>query len=277
MVVALLPVTPEVNARAGYHLRVYDSLLPLRLCREPHRVASQPNVVLAVLPGRPSLHSQGDVIDGTISRGLIVPAYEPSSQNNIIRRRYKYRGRIVWPDGINFTLLRSWIDDCQKWEQGSHRKCGHSFSGKTHIVSRVIDCFTREMVPLTEDMEYVALSYVWGPHKATDTTVSPKEGHSDSLPCPAPKTTEDAITAALGLRRRHLWVIDTAYGTPKTGTCRFKICIEYRQMQYAQLWQLTAMTPILGYAVSLRQDVPNRSCKPMLAVWLPPSPICPTI
>jgi Heterokaryon incompatibility protein (HET) len=150
-------------------------------------------------------HSQGDVIDGTISRGLIVPAYEPSSQNNIIRRRYKYRGRIVWPDGINFTLLRSWIDDCQKWEQGSHRKCGHSFSGKIHIVSRVIDCFTREMVPLTEDMEYVALSYVWGPHKATDTTVSPKEGHSDSLPCPAPKTTEDAITAALGLRRRHLW------------------------------------------------------------------------
>jgi len=214
-VLSVLPATPEGNPRIsngasgtsfGYYLRACDSLQPLRLCREPHRVASQPNVVLAVVPGRPDLQSQADVIDEAISRGVIVPTYEPSPQNHLTRGRYDYRGRIVRPDGINFTLLRSWIGGCQKWEQGSHRKYSHHLLGKTRVLSRVIDCFTRKMVPLMEDMEYLALSYVWGPQKAADTTLSPGGNQSDCLPCPVPRTIEDAIAVVRRLGKQYLWV-----------------------------------------------------------------------
>jgi Heterokaryon incompatibility protein (HET) len=215
MVISVLPVTPDGNPRIsngasgtsfGYHLRACDSLQPLRLCREPHRLASQPNIVLAVVPGRPDQDSQADVVYEAIGRGLIVPTYEPSPQNHLTRGRYDYRGRIVRPDRIDFTLLRSWIDNCRKWEQGSHQKCSHHYLGKARVVTRVIDCFTRKMVPLIEDMEYLALSYVWGPQKVTDTTLWPRGGRSDFLPSPNPKTIEDAITAVRRLGKQYLWV-----------------------------------------------------------------------
>jgi Heterokaryon incompatibility protein (HET) len=214
MVISMLPASPNGAPRlssdasgtsSGYHLRACDSLQALKLCREPHRDASQSNIVLSVVPGRPDLESQAGAVDEAISRGVIVPTFVPSPQNPLIRGRYDYRGRIVKPKEIDFTRVRSWIDECQKWAQGSHRRCSQHL-GKRLVVTRVIDCLTRKMLPLTEGMQYLALSYVWGPQKTTENTLSSTGSRSDILPRPIPRTIEDALTVVRHLGKQYLWV-----------------------------------------------------------------------
>lgn len=77
---------------------------------------------------------------------------------------------------------------------------------------RLIDYVTRKLVPLTEDKEYIALSYVWGsPDESASgvpqtSVIAVGDATVDSVPTPAPATIKGSITAVKLLRERYFWV-----------------------------------------------------------------------
>jgi hypothetical protein len=77
------------------------------------------------------------------------------------------------------------------------------------IDARVVDCVERMVVPLTEEMEYVTLSYVWGPQPLVSSTPSAAkidEIIQGSLPEKLPQYIEDGMEFVKGLKLRYLWV-----------------------------------------------------------------------
>ncbi|KAF2191982.1 hypothetical protein K469DRAFT_538937, partial [Zopfia rhizophila CBS 207.26] len=87
-----------------------------------------------------------------------------------------------------------------------HSRCNQS-STEFPINARAIDCETRTIVPLTEEWNYIALSYVLGKqslHMNESEQVSIDK--ETTLPSPLPITIEDAITNHLALNFRSLWV-----------------------------------------------------------------------
>ncbi|TGJ78717.1 hypothetical protein E0Z10_g10042 [Xylaria hypoxylon] len=103
-------------------------------------------------------------------------------------------GRLIEPDGVDYSLLRGWINDCKV----SHVEC----SGQQFLPRNVIDCKQRTIKSLKDHVPYVALSYVWG-----NSYVSIEEPTATcSLPATIPATIEDAITVTLGLQYEYLWV-----------------------------------------------------------------------
>ena len=59
-------------------------------------------------------------------------------------------------------------------------------------------------MPLIRDLEYLALSYVWG--KAIDDENSQTSQTSGFVPLSSPKTIEDAMSIVQSMGKRYLWV-----------------------------------------------------------------------
>lgn len=77
-------------------------------------------------------------------------------------------------------------------------------SSKINFSTRVIDCKERKIVPLTEDMQYLALSYVWG--KGIQASAEQQDIGDCRLPPSVPQTIEDAMSVVAKLKKRYLWV-----------------------------------------------------------------------
>ena len=212
LVVAIDSATPLENnehdvAREGYHLRAFDSLKILRLHRSlrfASRLDSNPSVLLAVVPGSPR---QGDryrlsyrQLNTAINKGLIAPTRSLGASGGLSNGDFDYFGRKVRPSKVDYTLIRCWLQECIKSKNRSHCPC-HSSLNRIFFQTRVIDCFTREIVPLIKGKAYLALSYVWGAQSKLDQSTFP-----NFVPSPAPATIEDAIQVVKGLGQRYLWV-----------------------------------------------------------------------
>ena len=199
-----VPTSKSVgNLEVGYHLRAFDSLWALSIRRTGSRVAKSPSIVVAVVEetSRQSLRVR---LKEAFSRGFVVPLVQGSSWETSKIDPFYYRARTVSHTEVDFTLVSSWLRECQEAQLHSHHRC-KSQPRRTTFSSRVIDCETREILPLTSDLEYLALSYVWGNNvKAAedDQTVL----SNPCLPKPAPRTIEDAMTVVRSLQKRYLWV-----------------------------------------------------------------------
>ncbi|KAH7070198.1 heterokaryon incompatibility protein-domain-containing protein, partial [Paraphoma chrysanthemicola] len=64
----------------------------------------------------------------------------------------------------------------------------------------VVDCVSRRLVKISQDVPYICLSYVWGSFQAEEPTSDGK------LPLRIPKTIEDALFVAICLEIPYLWV-----------------------------------------------------------------------
>jgi hypothetical protein len=189
---------------AGYHLRALDSLWPLMLLRNHARNTANLSIVIAVVQGRSSKTLERDQLNEAIRRGVIVPVAEHSPLETSKTGPYFYGARTVSCTKVDFARIGSWLRECQESKSESHHYC-KSQSGRTVFFTRVIDCETREILPLTPDLEYLALSYVWGSN-AIDTEVDQTIQSDLRLPHPAPRTIEDAINVVRSLQKRYLWV-----------------------------------------------------------------------
>ena len=186
----------------GYYFRALDSR---NVCKEPFNIHSVGNsdVVVAIVRGNSEQKPYIAQLLEAISLGLIVPLAQRSAlQSSEISGYHHYRGRMVNSLSPDFTRIRSWIDECRSLRPTYHVKCKSLREGMS-FQSRVIDCWTRQIVPLTQDLEYLALSYVWG--KANDEN-SQTSQTSGFVPFPAPQTIEDAMSVVLGMEERYLWV-----------------------------------------------------------------------
>ena len=112
--------------------------------------------------------------------------------------RQQFHGRVLNTEVADFNLARKWLAFCRKHHT---RLC--DLQDPMHLPClKLIDCENRRIVSGTEDSQYLALSYVWGP------TIVPEHisGDDPSLPQPIPQVIEDAIAVTIRLRHRYLWV-----------------------------------------------------------------------
>ena len=73
--------------------------------------------------------------------------------------------------------------------------------------ARVINCVSREIVPLNQGWQYLALSYVWGPSSSHPEESDPQMAcQSTQLPAALPQTIDDAVQIATVLGFRYLWI-----------------------------------------------------------------------
>ena len=189
---------------AGYHLRALDSLWPLMLLRNKTYVAKNLNIVIAVVPGRSRQVFGDHRLFEAIGRGVIVPVVQYSPLETSKVDPFFYRARPVSCTKVDFARVGSWLKECQESKSDSHYRCKSQPKGIAFF-TRVIDCETREILPLTADHEYLALSYVWGSN-ANGTEVDQAIQPNFRLPNPAPQTIEDAISVVRSLQKRYLWV-----------------------------------------------------------------------
>ena len=189
----------------GYHFRALDSRnVSERPLLFHFRGLRTSDIVIAIVRGHSDLAPANKQLLEAISLGLILPlaqgTFPPFSKD---LSYHHYRGRVVSSLHPDYTLFASWIEDCYSSKSSSHVKC-RFVRGDMGFQSRVINCWTREIVPLTQDLEYLALSYVWG--RVTDDEDSQTSETSGWVPFNAPQTIEDAISVVLGIGKEYLWV-----------------------------------------------------------------------
>lgn len=188
--------------KIGYHFRALDSAWAYE---RRYSYPKDLDVMVAIFRGSSvsAIWTRERVLEA-ISLGVILPLAPRSAlQLSETSSYHHYRGRIVNSLSPDFTRIRSWIGECHSLRPTCHDKC-KSLRKNMGFHSRVIDCWTRQIVPLTRDLEYLALSYVWG--KATDDEDSHTSQTSGFVPFPAPQTIEDAISVVRSLKKTYLWI-----------------------------------------------------------------------
>lgn len=186
----------------GYHFRAVDSLW---VSRKPllSRPKENSDVVIAIVRGGSDQKLNHKQLLQAISLGLIVPLAQRSALDLLESPGYCYGGRMVNSLSPDFNRLRSWIDECNSLQSDCHVDCKSS-PGDVGFQTRVIDCWTRQIVPLTRDLEYLTLSYVWGNSIGDkNPQISQTSGF---VPFPAPQTIEDAISVVRNMEKRYLWI-----------------------------------------------------------------------
>lgn len=109
--------------------------------------------------------------------------------------KFSISGRFLDQNQVNYELITQWLDIC-KAKHTCRRNVGGTLPGL-----RVIDCETREIVPLKDvHVLYVALSYIWGSAVAATMQIGTR------IPTSVDLVIEDAMKVTVQLRFRYLWV-----------------------------------------------------------------------
>ncbi len=162
--------------------------------------------------------------DQVRERGLLVVARTRDVQGyaSIARSQKIPKTQFTSPQ-YNPDLARQWIklssDDEDKLSslgedsQSQHVQNGSPRKPVSITKMKVIDCETLEVINRTDEMEYLALSYVW--RLANDDLVPPSRcavrdskarGSKIFLPPLIPRVVDNAMTVATDLGFRYLWV-----------------------------------------------------------------------
>ncbi len=157
--------------------------------------------------GSDSLDLRRD-IDGTayITLGRIIPVKKRGLLTD--KSRYpSYSGYVIGKDSAAERIQRweTWLKSCCI----SHEICSHVQypTDKLRNMSgfSLVDAITDEVVPASPEMEYAALSYVWGQSVAR-TSKEDKNSNIHSEGSRYPLTIRDALLFTVSLGLRYLWV-----------------------------------------------------------------------
>jgi hypothetical protein len=106
-----------------------------------------------------------------------------------------FGARIIDPERYDFDFILNCLQYCQINHQNS---CHVDSKNKSTLKAwKVIDCVTNKIVPAPPDLDYIALSYVWGMGTNNDTFQEISN---------APRVIRDAMDVTLKLSFRYLWV-----------------------------------------------------------------------
>lgn len=119
-------------------------------------------------------------------------------------------------ENANYSRILAMLHRCQHFHDDCHVNNGFEFPQN----ARVIDCITRQIVPMVEGLPYIALSYMWGgstgPHGSR---LSESPSPPDFLPKTLPQMIQDTLNVTVRLDHRYLWVdwfcIDQCHSTDK--------------------------------------------------------------
>ncbi|KAF1946560.1 hypothetical protein EJ02DRAFT_335799 [Clathrospora elynae] len=118
------------------------------------------------------------------------------------------RFRVLPKNSIDYLLLKKWIAYCT-----THHGNTCSYQGETSALwikgrsdLKLIDCMTLEIVTAPPDVQYVALSYVWGRSSTSTTSNVSLQVKSSGIGFSSlPETIKDAISVTLELGFKYLW------------------------------------------------------------------------
>ncbi|KAF5010827.1 hypothetical protein FDECE_3036 [Fusarium decemcellulare] len=103
------------------------------------------------------------------------------------------------PQAFDHTRARLWMDNCKE-DHGAG--CNRSLADPSGVSGmKLIDCETFEVIPASPFMQWIALSYVWGPEKKAYTAQA-----SRRLPSKLSATVADTIEVTKLLGYRYLWI-----------------------------------------------------------------------
>ena len=141
-------------------------------------------------------------MQGLQKENLLVPIETRSELPE--QARSPFRARLVDPAQADFNLVKAWIHDCGT----SHPSCHGSGSDLSNIID-VIDCWSdpKKIIPLPVGVEYLALSYVWGPQPVKQDPPEPTNpGKLSEVPDYVPRTIFDAMAVTQALGHQYLWI-----------------------------------------------------------------------
>jgi hypothetical protein len=152
-----------------------------------------------VLGPTPYLRLQrGEVVD--YPQTILMPVYSDDWDRNM-------GARTISHDSVDYDFIKSWIYHC---DYGHDNECQKRPVPVRPLVEiDVIHCATRRLVPVQlfspsghPSLEFVTLSYLWGPPQAAGQT-SVVDGR---IPDNVPRVIEDAITVVTKLGLEYLWI-----------------------------------------------------------------------
>ncbi|KAF2456453.1 heterokaryon incompatibility protein-domain-containing protein [Lineolata rhizophorae] len=146
------------------------------------------------------------------SRGFIAAVSEHDIDSRFTVRRLS-------ADAIDWDVVSSWLHYCLENHLRHCAKVPHASIKDL----RLIDCLDRQIVTLSQEEQFVALSYVWGSVSAPKSTGS---SHQENDLPEVPEVVEDAIEVTKNLGYRYLWVD--------------RYCIDQRshEMKHSQIQQM---------------------------------------
>ena len=144
-----------------------------------------------------------DFRDDLGKTGFICPLKRPELPSSQL-----YCGRLR-RELVDFDLMSTWIEFCRT----HHTKLCELQKPKLVIGLRIIDCVGRRIISASENVEYLALSYVWGSLPSIGSSYD--DGSMPSLESSSvrilsesavPRVINDAISVTRALEFRYLWV-----------------------------------------------------------------------
>jgi hypothetical protein len=192
------------NPSGHYHLRSWSTLKMYGSIKTKARTVLKPSIVIAVEQGNPVKNYRfGGYL---MSHGVIAPVVSDPSQS---LKRFTLFGSPVDSKAVNFSRVRKWLRHCETLHADV---CEALVTSQLNLL-RVINCDTMEIVPmatLPSNIQYFALSYVWGLPNPNTNTDDASSLYSTSLLCSQiPQVIQDAIEVVKNLReegQRYLWV-----------------------------------------------------------------------
>ncbi|KAK4035348.1 heterokaryon incompatibility protein-domain-containing protein, partial [Parachaetomium inaequale] len=108
-------------------------------------------------------------------------------------------GARIDPEKVNYRRVQDWLRRCDDKHDGTCCRLPRSCP----VQISCVDCYTREIVPIAPDADYLALSYVWGDKKTLPEAESVERLPGDDK---VPRVVRDAMVVVRELGKRYLWV-----------------------------------------------------------------------
>jgi hypothetical protein len=150
----------------------------------------------------------GPYWENSMEKGWLLPHLLPhlveSPRLTCFYKRYLLSG-VPLDENVDYSRVKWGLTGCET-HHGQY--CSGTLPNYP-INARVIDCTEKTVVPLTLGMEYIALSYVWGPQEPQCFTADDGQngGHLQwRLPKHIPQSIEDSMEVIKRLNLRYLWV-----------------------------------------------------------------------
>lgn len=211
---------------------------------------SEPNTVRV---SRRRLGNLPPPMEGIRREDLLVPAEtEYRLPEDVVSL---YHARILDPAQADFISAKAWIQECSL----VHPSCSASttnLSGTIHV----IDCGSGIILPLPDDSEYFALSYVWGQQPSLlESPDNSKLNWPNKVPANVPRTITDAMATTLALDHRYLWCDRYCINQNDPVTKTFQLSL------MDKIYEGAKVTLVAASGVDDRYGLPGAGTRPLIS------------
>ncbi|KAN0108840.1 Heterokaryon incompatibility protein (HET) domain containing protein [Hyaloscypha variabilis] len=196
MIVQALSYKPK-----GYWV---EGVYPSEVCYIGRRRANSHRPILEVWFDSTSETLPKGMFGHSTTHGEILAV---DDEAGLTESRPEYTGRVV-ESSVNFSLLRSWLTECDK---NHGEKCRITAKNAPLRGQYLIDVKRRCLVKCEKDYRYLALSYVWGKAPMlralkSNLTQLQEDGALEAFGHQIPIVIRDAMQAVASLCENYLWV-----------------------------------------------------------------------